>query len=1561
MKKRILILCLLLSVAMLFSSCEIGKKKDNDECEHTFSEAWSSDATNHWHRATCEHGEVKGDLAAHVDAGQDGLCDVCGYEIGHEHTYAADWSSDESKHWKAATCAHADQKSSEGVHADDDKNYKCDVCEAHVHIVNPATGYCDDCGKQITVIDTSNMATVLNAIVANANKIVSGTVDYDAIFRGLSSDVTMAHDVEYNVYTDGLYTKRVEGAWANEVWKKMQGEGAIGLSIEKTNGALTKAEPVTADVEGLAGYYYAVSTLADGYGAEDILTALYELAKPAEGSLNKVSDFTESIDQTARTAKFSYSILVINTDTAEGEDDGANYYEVEVEFSYSEANALTSLKIVCDCYTNSLKDVAEHDYTYDQATKTITMKDTAKADTYTFIVAQTAGTQTAITMPATDSYVPTDLIIYADAAHTTVATTVTVDLGAHVDDIPVFYVGCNEGAFISFLDGVTVTVDKTGMTASLVGEQLQFYLQSAGTYVITLTSGSISKSVTVVVESDALWGTTEFEVTGTDNNTFDGQQYDFVAPVSGTYTIFVPAGCGAIDKADYDAWTGAPYVDPNNDREGGSFNVTLAAGQTYSFYFMVPTVGDAYTFSYNVVEHDVEIDDDDDDDGGEVTDNGTVTVGSNSVIITQAEYDANTASRTFAVTVSGNYKFAGDLFIGAVTDADGNAVTRNADYTYTLEAGKTYTITFSMLSNFGRVGANPLTITCESTSGGEEGGDDTTTIQGTYTGTDDWGNSPLTVVIDATTVTFNYSHPMMGDQTATYTYAIVDGAMVLYDENDNVLNPLAGKVTLTNGVPTAAAYNGTDYTLALGGSTGGDDEGDDEGGSGDTAGTAENPIVIETLPTTITQTGEHDVYYTYTVTEDCTIIISSVDGQMCDPTYQLDTYNDYAAGKFYIYARAGETVSINLYSPWGATAGDEFTYSITTAAYANEGDQARPFGMYQDGEFTCQYPGGNDVTKYVWYKVNIYDGGYFVINFADRVNAKYGTDLDNLANVMDATTKVEVAPGDVLYLAIQSFTLGEAEIAFTTGWEYAPGAYDNPYTAEVGDNNESIPAGAYEVYFAYTPAASGTITLTCTGASVYVYDSNVWDWVSADEFAVSAGVTYMIKVEGWEDGATEVAFNLAFEEKVVVITGELVKSQVIATPGNFAESEEYSFTAVAGKYIVNVTDKDTSTWFQIYDAASDSWTKYTDFPAEITLEAGEVNFRLYGWKDEVAGTPVTVEFYLVEEIEGGDDDDDQGAAGTMADPIVLSGAGNYDAIVPAGGIVYYTYTNTGASDVTFAFAVEGSNFWIYYGTYSFNLLDKQLSPGAPNPATVTVAAGATLYITIETYDGNADTINFSLTAEGGEASVGSGLKTDPYIIAGSGEFSAEVAANGEVFYAYTNDGASDVQVTLSFQGSNYYVAYGTYNFMLLDSMATPGAPNPVVTIAAGGTLYISVATYDYAADTIAFTVTVEATGTPGGAGSANVLVLGENAVDVTVTNYYANATTVTFTATEAGTYTLSAADGETNADVYITMGDWCELPYTFTLAAGETISFDVCSEDFMTVTEDTINLVLTKA
>ena len=80
----------LAALALVFAGCQT----DSDSHEHSFSSDWSSDATNHWHAATCEHTEEVSEKTAHTfgdyvsnndattesDGTKTRKCSVCGYQ-----------------------------------------------------------------------------------------------------------------------------------------------------------------------------------------------------------------------------------------------------------------------------------------------------------------------------------------------------------------------------------------------------------------------------------------------------------------------------------------------------------------------------------------------------------------------------------------------------------------------------------------------------------------------------------------------------------------------------------------------------------------------------------------------------------------------------------------------------------------------------------------------------------------------------------------------------------------------------------------------------------------------------------------------------------------------------------------------------------------------------------------------------------------------------------------------------------------------------------------------------------------------------------------------------------------------------------------------------------------------------------------------------------------------------------------------------------------------------------------------------------------------------------------
>ncbi len=141
----------------------MGCPSNIDSHVHTFSTEWKSDATHHWHAATCEHTTEVKDKAEHnfgewtvtlepteeAEGTKEKECSVCHYKVEeaiakleHTHTFATDYSSDATHHWHAATCEHTAEVKDKAEHtfgewtsnndattwADGTKSRTCTVC-----------------------------------------------------------------------------------------------------------------------------------------------------------------------------------------------------------------------------------------------------------------------------------------------------------------------------------------------------------------------------------------------------------------------------------------------------------------------------------------------------------------------------------------------------------------------------------------------------------------------------------------------------------------------------------------------------------------------------------------------------------------------------------------------------------------------------------------------------------------------------------------------------------------------------------------------------------------------------------------------------------------------------------------------------------------------------------------------------------------------------------------------------------------------------------------------------------------------------------------------------------------------------------------------------------------------------------------------------------------------------------------------------------------------------------------------------------------------------------------
>ena len=87
---------------------------------HRYAGEWSSDDTYHWYASACGHATEISGKAEHTY--ENGVCTACGAEEPetplppHSHTYADEWSHDDTYHWHASTCGHSTEVDGKAEH-----------------------------------------------------------------------------------------------------------------------------------------------------------------------------------------------------------------------------------------------------------------------------------------------------------------------------------------------------------------------------------------------------------------------------------------------------------------------------------------------------------------------------------------------------------------------------------------------------------------------------------------------------------------------------------------------------------------------------------------------------------------------------------------------------------------------------------------------------------------------------------------------------------------------------------------------------------------------------------------------------------------------------------------------------------------------------------------------------------------------------------------------------------------------------------------------------------------------------------------------------------------------------------------------------------------------------------------------------------------------------------------------------------------------------------------------------------------------------------------------------
>ena len=641
------LLCIAMLVLVCLASCE-------SDCEHTFSAEWYNDETHHWHPATCEHAETeRGNYEPHADADEDGVCDVCELPVGHIHTFEDVWQSTETHHWKNPTCSHTDEMGEYSTHSDENQDGVCDVCSSHVHKVN-GVGYCDHCGEQIKEIDETKLEDLVPAVFYRRYLVNGGYIDYSFTGRSNTSVSFTASKQDLVSYIFGkdnytnikVNTHTVNGgneaSGTFESWHELDGaDSAFGVYIED-DGELTLD---IAEVNKLNGHYIALSTLAGDYGVEATLYALYEAAMSDTTKNLKVEYNTEG---NKVTFAYNYDTLIVNSNNiVVGDEAGntvhnANYFAVEVTFTYTDEFALTSLDITVDVYTTDpgtadgagfLYDDVDIQYDpdtetyyfvkYDYDKQEFVPADSATPDTYVISVTQTIGERTEENPNHKQKYVPDNFNLYLNIDEDgNLSNKLKGDVSMNVGDVVNFYVGdCTPaGTSLHFAaDAVSIKLYKDGaliedaedyMNTTAVamftfaGSQRSFFVvpKADGAYKFEIyLAGKLLKTINIyagiVNVEDVVTKDNEFAVVVTEKYEW-ANKVSFTATETGKYYFNLPAGVGVIDADKYDVALNTPatddgpepYFDYNNAKNNdgtynpGSFSLQLEAGQTVNFY-----------------------------------------------------------------------------------------------------------------------------------------------------------------------------------------------------------------------------------------------------------------------------------------------------------------------------------------------------------------------------------------------------------------------------------------------------------------------------------------------------------------------------------------------------------------------------------------------------------------------------------------------------------------------------------------------------------------------------------------------------------------------------------------------------------------------------------------------------------------------------------------------------------------------------------------------------------------------------------------------------------------
>lgn len=321
------------------------EEPETEPHEHTYSDAWVYNDTQHWHPASCDDTNTVSEQAAHVDENGDLKCDVCGYNYPHEHVFDMDkWTSDETNHWHAALCGH-DAKNGEAAHTPD------------------VTGVCTVCGYKVGDPDVSTVEKALEVALVQESlaEHAEGTIEYYNAIYGRTNTYTASYDK----YEDYTYTYYDGGYSVTERWFTIGSDGNM-MAVESIDGATPSLYQYdfTAEKDEMRGYMFeTVIGTNNYYGVTDLVEGLY---KNAETSGLETTDKVEDGVYT-----FTYDWYYEATTTTGYDEEGNEivgryqygdqYNEITVSFTLSSRNYIETVEAEVVTYDSDSLEFPEGD------------------------------------------------------------------------------------------------------------------------------------------------------------------------------------------------------------------------------------------------------------------------------------------------------------------------------------------------------------------------------------------------------------------------------------------------------------------------------------------------------------------------------------------------------------------------------------------------------------------------------------------------------------------------------------------------------------------------------------------------------------------------------------------------------------------------------------------------------------------------------------------------------------------------------------------------------------------------------------------------------------------------------------------------------------------------------------------------------------------------------------------------------------------------------------------------------------------------------------------------